>query len=76
MFGFIISLALLWPPPIAAHFDAPPVQQYIITSNFSFRTEEACNEKAGEFLDYVHQSTQMAKLMVNIDCHAEEVVDL
>ncbi len=74
MFGFIISLAILWPPPLAAHFNTPPVQEYTIQSNFSFKSEQACNEKAAEFLDYVHQSTQMAKLMVNVDCHIEGVV--
>jgi len=45
MFGFIISLAILWPPPLAAHFHTPPVQEYTIQSNFSFKTEEDCNEK-------------------------------
>ena len=76
MFGFIISLAILWPPPLAAHFNIPPVQQYTIQSNFSFKTEEACNQKATEFLGYVHEGLHIAKLAVNVDCYAEGVVDL
>ena len=76
MFGFIISLAILWPPPLAAHFHTPPVQEYTIQSNFSFKTEEDCHEKVTEFLDYVREATHMAKMAVNVNCYAEGVVAL
>jgi hypothetical protein len=76
MFGFIIAIAILWPPPIALHFNAPAVQEYTITSNFSFKSEAACNEEAAEFLQYVHESTKAAQLAVSVDCYAAGVVDL
>lgn len=76
MFGFIISLAIIWPPPLAEHFNTPPVQEYTITSNFSFQNEEACRKEASEFLNHVHESTKIAQLAVSVDCYAVGVVDL
>jgi hypothetical protein len=76
MFGFIISLSILWPPQLAMQFDTPPVQEYTIKSNFTFRDEGACQAKANEFLAYAHGGLPLAKMMVSINCYVEGVVDL
>ena len=76
MFGFIITIAIFWPQPIAEHFNTPPVQEYTVTSNFSFKSEEACNKEAAEFLIYVKGGLPMAKLAAAIDCYAGVAVDL
>jgi hypothetical protein len=76
VFGFIITLAILWPPPLAERFNTPPVDEYTIKSPFIYPNEEACLQQAKEFLKYTHEGISHAKVAFDVTCFASGIGDV